>query len=68
MKRSIEATQGRELKWTPLSRPKIGFNKLWIGGSDFCGAAGAAPAIPALEPALGSHLCVALSSAQVHSL
>ena len=25
-------------------------------------------AIPALEPALGSHLCVALPSAQVHSL
>src|SRR5947208_5431189 len=29
------------------------------------GAASAAPAIPASESALGSHLCVALSSAQV---
>ena len=32
------------------------------------GATGAAPAIPALEPALGSHSCGALSSAQVPPL
>jgi hypothetical protein len=31
----------------------------------FQGAAGAAPAIPAAESTLGSHPCVALSSAQV---
>jgi hypothetical protein len=43
-------------------------NKFGTGGSDFLGAAGAAPAIPALESALESHLCVALSSAQVPSL
>jgi hypothetical protein len=42
-----------------------GFNAVapeWLFG---CGAAYAAPAIPASESALGSHPCVALSSAQV---
>lgn len=41
-----------------------GFNAVapeWL----FQGAAGAAPAIPAAESTLGSHPCVALSSAQV---
>jgi hypothetical protein len=53
-------------KWPPLSRPFFGRNKLWIGGSDLRSrAAEAAPAIPALEPALGSHSCGALSPAQV---
>ena len=67
VKRDIGNT--RELKWTPLSRPFFGRNKLWIGGSDLrSGAAGAAPAIPALESALGSHSCGALSSAQVPPL
>ncbi len=33
----------------------------------YFGAASTAPAIPASESALGSHLCVALSSAQVLS-
>jgi len=56
------------LKWPPLSRPFFAGNKFGTGGSDFLGAAGAAPAIPALESALESHLCVALSSAQVPSL
>jgi hypothetical protein len=32
------------------------------------GAVDAAPTIPAAEPALGSHPCVALSSAQVCAL
>ena len=53
------------LKWPPLSRPFFARNTFGSGGSDFVGAAEAAPAIPALESALGSHLCVALSSAQV---
>jgi hypothetical protein len=42
----------------------LGFNAVapeWL----FNGAADAAPAIPAAESALGSHPCVALSSAQV---
>src|ERR1019366_3803669 len=55
-----------ELKWPPLSRPFLDRNKLRIGGSDLrSGAAEAALAIPALESALRSHSCVALSSAQV---
>jgi hypothetical protein len=41
-----------------------GFNALRQNGH-FYGAADAAPAIPAAESALGSHPCVALSSAQV---
>ena len=42
-----------------------GFNAVapeWLAG---CGAAAAAPAFPAAESTLGSHPCVALSSAQV---
>jgi hypothetical protein len=59
----------RQGKWTPLSRPFFGRNKLWSGGSDLrSGAAEAAPAIPALESALGPHSCGALSSAQVPPL
>jgi hypothetical protein len=41
-----------------------GFNASRQNGY-FYGAADAAPAIPAAESALGSHPCVALSSAQV---
>src|ERR1039457_3814152 len=56
----------RGLKWPPLSRPIFDRNKLRIGGYDFrSGAAEAAPAIPALEPALRSHSCVDPSSAKV---
>jgi hypothetical protein len=43
----------------------LGFNAVapeWLTSN---GAAGAAPAIPAAESTLGSHPCVALSSAQV---
>jgi hypothetical protein len=32
-----------DIKRTPMSRPFLGRNKLRTGGSDFCGAAGAAP-------------------------
>ena len=42
----------------------LGSAGLFLGA----GAAEAAPAIPALEPALGSHSCGALSSAQVPPL
>src|ERR1039458_6893954 len=50
------------VKWPPLSRPIFDRNKLRIGGADFkIGAGEAAPAIPALEPALRSHSCVALN-------
>jgi hypothetical protein len=56
------------IKWPPLSRPFFVRNKLGTGGSDFVWGGRAAPAIPALESALGSHPCVALSSAQVPSL
>jgi hypothetical protein len=31
------------VKRTPLSRPFFGRNKLWIGGSDFSGAARSRP-------------------------
>src|ERR1019366_4571942 len=56
----------RSLKWPPLSRPFLDRNKLRIGGAGLrSGAAEAALAIPALESALRSHSCVALSSAQV---
>ena len=42
----------------------LGFNAFgpeWL----YCGATLVAPAVPAAEPALGSHPCVALSSARV---
>src|SRR2546421_12105320 len=42
-----------------------GFNAVAPEWMAFYGAAGAAPAIPAAESTLGSHPCVALSSAQV---
>jgi hypothetical protein len=61
-----------ELKWTPLSRPFFARNKLMLGGVlglSFGGGCGSPPlAIPALESALGSHPCGALSSVQVPSL
>ena len=56
----------RDRKWSWLSRPFFARNKLWIGASDLSGATAAAPAIPALESALGFHRWRALSSAQVH--
>jgi hypothetical protein len=60
------------LKWTPLSRPFFARNKLMPGGVlglSFGGGYGSPPpAIPALESALGSHPCGALSSVQVPSL
>ena len=37
------------------------FGPEWL----YCGATLVAPAVPAAEPALGSHPCVALSSARV---
>ena len=61
-----------DLKWTPLSRPFFARNKLMPGGVlglSFWGGYGSPPpAIPALESALGSHPCGALSSVQVPSL
>src|SRR5690349_7957603 len=56
--RLTQANNGGSAPATP------GFNAVapeWL----FKGAAGAAPAIPAAESTLGSHPCVALSSAQV---
>ncbi len=57
------------VKWTPLSRPFFAFDLLMSGGSDFvyetASASKPSLAIPALEPALGSHPCGALSSVQV---
>ena len=44
-----------------------GFNAVEPERLFFYGAAEAAPAVPAAESALGSHPCVALSSAQVIS-
>ena len=62
----------RGLKWTPLSRPFFARNKLIPGGVlglSFGGGYGSPPpAIPALESALGSHPCGALSSVRVPSL
>jgi len=43
----------------------LGFNAVAPEWLAFCGAADAALAIPAAESTLGSHPCVALSSAQV---
>ena len=60
------STYIRRRKWSWLSRPFFARNKLWIGASDLSGATAAAPAIPALESALGFHRWRALSSAQVH--
>jgi len=57
-----------QTKVSPLSRPFFARNQLSTGGSDFLWGDRSRPAIPALESALGSHLCVALSSAQVRSL
>ena len=58
-----------ELWWTPLSRPFFARNKLMSGGVlglSFGGGSGSPPrAIPALESALGSHPCGALSSVPV---
>jgi hypothetical protein len=46
--------------------PNRGDQLFLLAAGDFkFGAAAAAPAIPALESALGSHSCGALSSAQV---
>src|SRR5664280_2864964 len=60
------------LKWTPLSRPSFARNKLMPGGVlglSFGGGYGSPPlAIPALESALGSHPCGALSSVPVSSV
>jgi hypothetical protein len=57
------------VKWTPLSRPILARNKLMPGGVlglSVGGGDGSPPlAIPALESALGSHPCGALSSVQV---
>jgi len=56
--RQVRTKNGGSAPATP------GFNAVapeWL----FKGAAGAAPAIPAAESTLGSHPCVALSSAQV---
>jgi hypothetical protein len=47
--------------FAPATPGFTAFGPEWI----FNGAASAAPAIPAAESALGSHPCVALSSAQV---
>ena len=38
------------------------FGPEWL----YCGATLVAPAVPAAEPALGSHPCVALSSARLN--
>ena len=63
---------GRGIKWTPLSRPFLPFNKLMFGG--VVSLALGRPqqrqprAIPALESALGSHPCGALSSVQCLSV
>jgi predicted TIM-barrel fold metal-dependent hydrolase len=58
-----------ELKWTPLSRPFSVRNKLMFDGSEFEFRAASAwkppVAIPALEAALRSHPCGALSSVRV---
>src|SRR5271157_1306397 len=66
------AGAGVELKWTPLSRPFFARNKLMpdrVLGLSFGGGDGSPPpAIPALESALGSHPCGALSSFQVPPL
>src|SRR6266699_3580843 len=64
------ASKAGPLKWTPLSRPILARNKLASDGSkSVCfGAASASKspvAIPALEAALGSHPCGALSSVRV---
>ena len=60
------------VKWTPLSRPFFARNKLMpdgVLGLSFGGGDGSPPpAIPALESALGSHPCGALSSVQVPPL
>ena len=56
--RQVRTKHGGSAPATP------GFNAVapeWL----FKGAAGAAPAMPAAESTLGSHPCVALSSAQV---
>jgi hypothetical protein len=45
----------------------LGFNAVGPEWLQFYGAAEAAPAVPAAESTLGSHPCVALSSAQVIS-
>jgi hypothetical protein len=45
----------------------LGFNAVAPEWLFFYGAAEAAPAVPAAESTLGSHPCVALSSAQVIS-
>jgi len=54
------------LKWSPSSRPFLGLNKLMSDGVvclSFGRPHGQPPvAIPALDPALGAHPCVALSS------
>jgi hypothetical protein len=60
------------LWWTPLSRPFFARNKLISGGVlglSFGGGFATPPrAIPALESALGSHPCGALSSVPVPSV
>src|ERR1035437_706210 len=65
---ACDLREGR-LWWTPLSRPFFGRNKLMCGGvlglSVWGGFATPPRAIPALESALGSHPCGALSSVPV---
>ena len=57
------------VKWPRFARPNFAFNKLRSGSAGLVrGAAVTAPAIQALESALRSHLCVAISSAQVQIL
>src|SRR5277367_1938129 len=54
----------RQLKTGGAAPATLGFNAVapeWL----HYGAANAAPAVPAAESTLGSHPCVALSSAQV---
>jgi hypothetical protein len=68
-KRSQKRGAGAIVKWPRFSRPIFARNKLRSGSAGLvCGAAVTAPANQALESALGSHLCVALSSAQVQIL
>ena len=60
-----------DIKWTPLSEPFFVRNKLMLGGvlGSSLGRRVRPPlAIPALESALGSHPCGALSSVQVLSV